>query len=274
MAYILTFLATLAVLWGLTSDFIQIRGIVWLPLIIALLPYNPEVFSTPLYIFWWTSLLLLLPLLRSLDNRINNPRERLTLVLLLLIGGLSSPLCIILLPLMLLRASLTRQRFDYGLLMVWTALSLLQLTLALWAPKGESTISLGSAINTGALPIFLGNYLLYDGWLAQDNWVTYGLFVALAILAIYGVIKLIQRKQVTLFYLVCPLVAMFGSITVSLIRVGFAPDPMNAGPRYFLFSLYFLDPLFDGCGHLYPPDLGQVWLHWVDCNGLYPDLGG
>ncbi|MGF1571347.1 MAG: hypothetical protein ACFCVD_25270 [Nodosilinea sp.] len=240
VAYGLTFLATLAVLWGLTSGLIAIRGMVFLPLIIALLPYNPEVFATPLYIFWWTSLLLLLPLLA---HNYPNPCSLGTQVMVLslvVIGGLSSPLGIVLWPLMLWRACITQRRLDYVGLGVWTGVSLLQLALAMLSSGDGATFSVRGAIITGALPTFLGNYLLHDGWLAQDNWITYGLFVALVGLALYWTIQVVKGRDLELFYVVCPLVAMFGSILVALARLGFAPEPMEAGPRYFFFPFIFL----------------------------------
>ena len=58
VAYLLTLTITIIILLLLTSDHVALEGKYFLPLIIALLPYDPEVFSTPLYIFWWTSLLL------------------------------------------------------------------------------------------------------------------------------------------------------------------------------------------------------------------------
>ena len=58
IAYFFTFLITMGVLFLLTSQYFTFKGKYYLPIIIALLPYNPEVFSTPLHVFWWVSLLL------------------------------------------------------------------------------------------------------------------------------------------------------------------------------------------------------------------------
>jgi hypothetical protein len=240
VSYLLTFLATLAVLAILTSAYVALPTIIYLPLIIALLPYNPEVFATPLYIFWWTSLLLLVPLLAPAAGNTTKLREQAGQIALVVLGGLSSPLAIVLWPMMMLRTILTRARQDYLLLGVWTGIALLQLSVSFLSTSGADHLALNKAINTGALPTFIGNFLVYDGWLAQDNLLTYLLFAGLAGAAIYLITTSIRTRKLELFYQAFPLVGLFGSIMAALVRLGYPPDPMEAGPRYFFFPFIFL----------------------------------
>jgi len=82
-------------------------------LMILALPINPEVYGTSEYSFWWGSLLAILPFFW--DENIRN-RSALRLML-LLIGGLSSPLIVALAPLYFIRAALRRTQsnwMDFG----------------------------------------------------------------------------------------------------------------------------------------------------------------
>jgi hypothetical protein len=239
VAYGLTFLVTLAVLAVLTSRYVALPTSPYLPVVIALLPYNPEVFSTPLYTFWWTSLLLLVPLLAPPKPTLS-PKDVAIVSGLIVMGGLSSPLCIVLWPMMLLRACLTKARQDYGWLAVWTGATLIQFSLALFSRPEADNLTLGGMINTGALPRFIGNFVLYDGWLAQDNLLTYLLFVELVAVAISLLATSIRARHLETFYQAFPLVGLFGSIMAALARLGGTPDPMVAGPRYFFFPYIFL----------------------------------
>lgn len=240
VAYVLTLAATLAVLAILTSKYVALESIIFLPLIIALLPYDPEVFSTPLYIFWWTSLLLLVPLLAPHPEPGFKRRDQIMLAGLVLMGGFSSPLCIVLWPMMLLRAGLTQTGRDYLWLGLWTGCALVQFFLSWLSSPAGTTLSLGHAINTGALPAFIGNFIWYGSWFARANGVTDLLFISLVGAAIYSIVRAIKTQQIEPFYQAFPLVGLFGSIMAVLVRLGFAPEPMVGGPRYFFFPYIFL----------------------------------
>ncbi len=73
---------------------LQLKGGAWLGVFCFLVPTNPEVFGLPLYTFWWATLLLFVAVFWSFNR--NDLFFRMGLIA---FGSLSSPACVITLPL-------------------------------------------------------------------------------------------------------------------------------------------------------------------------------
>src|SRR5690242_4808429 len=111
---ILAWLATLLILTFITSRKTQLRGGVCLGVLTLMVPSDPEVFGLPLYTLWWATLLLFAVLLWEANS--SDLKWRLPAVL---IGGLSSPVVVAIIPLFLLRTILYRRKLEE-----WTILSM------------------------------------------------------------------------------------------------------------------------------------------------------
>jgi len=242
VAYLLTLTITIIILLLLTSDHVALEGKYFLPLIIALLPYDPEVFSTPLYIFWWTSLLLIIPIFSIPSHQVNSKIKIYVMtVTTVAVGCLSSPLCILLIPVMVFRAYIVRSLADYLALSIWTALSAYQFWLTSNSYGSSGILSKINFLESRFLiPKYFGNYLVYDDLFAKDTLPIYIIFTIIMGIGVRSIYCTIRDKDINLFYISASFVMTILAIASSWIRVGLAPDPIFAGPRYFFFPYIFL----------------------------------
>lgn len=235
VAYVLTLICTIWVMIILTSSLIELPKKEYLPIIIALLPYGPEVFSTPLYVFWWTSLLLLVPLFYSTnsDNKIF-PSINIGSTI---IAGLSSPLSILLMPAMIIKTYITRVWLNYIVLAAWTAISAIQIYFSLGQVGGERDFSTLYI----ALPKFIGSYMIYNSFFLTPNPVSYILslvFLVAGCLALY--FTLIVKRQ-EFFNTSAAFLAVLSTILASWLRISSLEiDPILGGSRYFFFPYVFI----------------------------------
>lgn len=196
-----------------------------------LVPTDAEVFGTSHYAFWWGSLLLVPPLLwrQDAESRLW-PRIAMSLI-----GGLSSPLVIVLAPLYVLRSFVERNRNNH--IVLATALLTAAVQFALIRASGTHGTSLPQTIDVSLLvQKFLGMFVYNLPGSSDVLHLPIGIGLAGVMLAA----AIQARKQLTLVHLM--LLAMLGaSIVVSLMR---APldviDPIKAGPRYFFYPYIFL----------------------------------
>ena len=241
ISYFLTFLTTISVLFLLTSQYFTFKGKYYLPIVIALLPYNPEVFSTPLYIFWWTTLLLLIPLFLQVSLVGKNWKTYLVTISCLSLGILSSPICIVLFPIMVFKLFINRERLDYILLGIWALLSTYQLRLSLLSSASKPGHSLQYADLRLVIPKYFGNFFFHGSFLSEDTIWIYLVFLVFIAVGILTTIKILMRRDINLLPISISFFMVFAAIATSTIRLGnFLPDPIFAGPRYFFFPYIFL----------------------------------
>jgi hypothetical protein len=200
-----------------------------------LVPCDPEVFGLTSYTFWWASLLLFL--IALWDEM--QPLTWLRLVL-LSIAGLSTPVIVLVLPLLYVRAWLYRQRRgEIVIAVVATAISAVQLFFILHG-VASGAAPLRSAL-TRTLPTFLGRFLLSTENI-QWQWAA-ALFLLLTIC--YWVFW--NRRSLTVWSVVY---LLFGSIALVVARVDPAIlHPQLAGPRYFFFPFVLLGWILIQCYH-------------------------
>jgi hypothetical protein len=84
---------TAMVLWIITSSPLMLHGGVALGVAVVFVPTHAEVFGVPLYTFWWASLLLFVAVLW--DGQRSDIWRR---ILLVILGGLSSPMIVLTAP--------------------------------------------------------------------------------------------------------------------------------------------------------------------------------
>lgn len=190
------------------------------------LPVNPEVYVLPQYTFWWTTCLLFLALIWT-------PGVSQSLrCAFIVIGGLSSPMVIILFPLFVIRLAYTRARDDVVAMAVVATISGLQLYFIL----------LGDPAQTERFEVvdFLPVVSVFFA-----GWTTYAehpqsLAVGMAIfLALTSGVLMVPRKDRFFYFLTGLMLA--GAVASSVLR---APieimSPVGNGPRYFFLPLVLI----------------------------------
>ncbi|PPU21174.1 hypothetical protein XarbCFBP7610_03505 [Xanthomonas arboricola] len=212
-----------------------------------LIPTDSEVFGTSHYAFWWGSLLLLPPLLwQQEDTRL--PWARCFMVVL---GGLSSPLVVVLLALFLLRNLLHRSRNELVITVLAIGCACVQLYFIL--SSGTHGSSLPDHLSIALLTEkFLGNFVYWAPSSPSTLWIGDALLASLVLAALIAR----KRLQWSHFALATILAAS------TLISVSRAPlemiDPFGGGPRYFFYPYIFLGWLLIELAPVVPRALGAV----------------
>jgi len=224
---ILAWSVTLGVLYFIATSPIQLRGGLLLALACLLVPSDPEVFGLPLYTFWWVSILLFVVVFWNDESN-----DWVTRSVIILIASLSSPVCIVVLPMMWARA-------------LWFRRTKLEITLAslltlcagtqLWAMHRYPSL-VATRLHIHALrkiiPKLLGAYTVGNigphKILHQLQWVSGFLLLLLFLLAVFRDPQ--SRVKWGMVYLWCA--AVF--LTVSRAGIDFI-HPIVAGPRYFFY---------------------------------------
>lgn len=206
----------------------RLKGKLLCALAVFLIPSDPEVFGLPLYTFWWTSLLLFLLVLW--DDAVPSLGWRL---LFLLAGGLSSPVIIVVLPLLYVRVYRYRhRRSEYVVALVATLITIVQMFFIVQTSAGK--LPPIHSIISATLPKFFGGILV-------GNWTDDKDLLAISAVVLLGVLLAwIHRERRNLFawFLLYLLIA---SIALSVARVDPAIiHPKNAGPRYFFFPFILM----------------------------------
>ena len=191
-------------------------------------PCGPEVFGLPSYTFWWSAILLFVVALW--DENDDRLALRLTLVT---IGGLSSPVITIMLPIYYFRALFFRVRTEAVIAALATLLVGVQVYFVLSTNAATPPPILSLLTNT--IPKFFGGLLVGNLF-----WPSI-LILALASLPPIGLIAYYayrNRKDVPFFILIFLILA---TIALSVARVDPAIlHPMMAGPRYYFFPFILM----------------------------------
>jgi hypothetical protein len=205
-----------------------LRGRFFCALAMFLIPTDAEVYGFPLCAFWWAGVLLLLLVLW--DERHLNPGWRTGF---LLIGGLSSPIIIMLLPLLYWRAYFYRGvKVERWLALLATLIALLQVTYMAGGVLTKYPPLVSSLPDV--VPKFFGGFLVGNiGESPAGSWLA-GLLVIGTILLWFRHDTAHKGRWILLYLLV-------GAIAMSVVRVDPAMLSTAGGaPRYFFYPFVAL----------------------------------
>jgi len=226
---------TIATLIAISVSPVVLRGGVLLAVTALLVPTDPEVFGLPLYTFWWAGLLIVVAALWR--PRAGWTPWRLAFVF---VGGLSSPIILLVLPLFLCRMVAWRKDISERIVTIAATICATTQIMELVQSNSVAPKSLLSASSAlAALPLFFGNYLVGSLGRAHPTVATaIEWTAAIATLALVTVALHSGRRHVAM--LIVLLYLLFGSIALSAARVPiFMLDPISAGPRYFFYPFVF-----------------------------------
>lgn len=215
---LLAWALTVAALVLLARAPLRLRGGAWLAVICALMPADPEVFGLPLYTFWWSAAVLMA--LTCWSERDTRWRLRACLIA---ICSVSSPVCLVTLPLFLARAAMFRHRPSEQRLAAVAMVSTAVQVVAMWPLPSAGLLSASAVVQI--LPVFMGSYV-------TGNLFTELNAFAATLVALLVAASLVRRRWrlelVFLAYLFVCLAMMSAS------RVDIAVlHQANSGPRYF-----------------------------------------
>jgi hypothetical protein len=198
---------------------------------VVLVPVIPEVLGTASYVFWLYSFLAVLSLLWTFDHRRPVWRAAFTLV-----GGLSSPLIIVLVPGFLLRLALSRRRSDLASSVIAVATAAIQLRFVISTNASDGAVAriYGAPISFAAnvAEKFFGDYALN-----LDNTVSLVLGILMVGYMSCVSIRSLLRRDWGLFLLCYSI----GATLVSVARVDIRDfDAFGNGPRYLFMTFGLL----------------------------------
>ncbi len=188
---------------------------------VVFLPTNPETFALPLYTFWWTSLLLFVALLWS--GAPQSPWR----YLLVVIGGISSPTILVILPVIAVNAAVRRKRPDLLLLLAGAAVGAIQLYCVL-----TTDTSSAGAFHLRLTPLVISRFF---GFLTAPG-ASAPLAAGLLLVSLVAAGVFIVPKEDRLSYILLG-GCLAGTVASVVYRapIGLL-HPLTAGPRYFFHS--------------------------------------
>lgn len=231
IAFGLTILFTAAVLCAVALSPTTLRWPLACALFLLLVPVDSEVFGTSHYAFWWGTLLLLPPLLwpPTHEDRLW-PR-----VAMVVLGGLSSPMVVALLPVFALHALLRRTRNTVIVAAIALACAVIQLLMVLYSGTHGTTVPTAIHFKT-LVAKFFGMFVYWEPNAKLTRSFNIGsVFVLLLLAAAATAWRELRWRHLALA------LALGASVTVSLARVPLdVIHPVTAGPRYFFYPYIFL----------------------------------
>jgi len=231
IAYWLTVLFHAGILVAIALSPTALRAPFLCAVFTLLIPSDSEVFGTSHYIFWWTSLLAILPVLwrKEADHRVA-PQ-----IVLTIIAGLSSPLIIALLPLFALRWLVIRSRNALIVAAVAVSCALTQLYFLLTTQTHGT--SLPTSIDVAELVRkFFGMFVYWSPSTTPGVQLAIGASLIIVICVAAG----LSRSKLGWPH-TCIALGLMASIAISVARVPVeVMHPLLAGPRYFFYPFIFL----------------------------------
>lgn len=202
---------------------LYLKGQIFLAMACMLIPSDPECFGLPMYTYWLSSLLLFLMVFWR------SGQYTLLRIILIILCSLSSPVCLLTLPLFLVRCFIFKQnRSELWLFGVAFICALIQIYVMHAYVK---SVDFNLLYSYRAISVFLGSYVIgnIDPGL---NWLLG--YLLLGFMG-WGLYKNRSASLMALYYL------FLASILMSIYRVDInILNPVNAGPRYFFFPYILL----------------------------------
>jgi hypothetical protein len=228
---VLAWAFTIAVLVAISIAPTTLRGGPLLALAALLVPSDPEVFGIPLYTFWWASLLLFVAVMWRPEAGGFWWR-----VAFILIGGLSSPIVLLVLPVALARAFHLRTRSEAIVSTICLGCALVQSAFISQLPR-IAGVPLLARIEHAVheIPVFIGAYA--TGNLDPNREVTTPLRLLFTVIPLVLIGLAVWREPRRRLVLIALAYFWLGAFLLSSFRVDppTIPDPVFAGPRYFFF---------------------------------------
>jgi hypothetical protein len=221
---LLTWIFTTCVCLAITFCPTWLRGRAVLGFCAILIPTDAEVIGVPLYAFWWATLLLFLVVLWQ-----NDSRDLLLRTAFLLLGGLSTPVIVLIPPLLAIRVILLdHKRTNTFLLTVSILCAAVQILELHFSPAARTHIPTTADL-LEIIPRFFGNYLLGNLWPAR-------LLLWIAGAALFTFIASALRSPAKQLLFPFLLFLCLGCILMAALRNPLdILTPNLAGPRYFFF---------------------------------------
>lgn len=195
-------------------------------ILLAFLPMNAEVYVLPQYTFWWTTVLLFLALIWIPGASFVWRNAFIVL------GGLSSPMSIILLPLFALRLAITRKREDVFAFGTVVLVSVIQLYFILLGDPAQ-TESLAVSDILPSISVFFAGWTVF-----ASTPLALVIGLAVCVLLFAGMFSLPREERP--YYLLIGL-ALGGAIASSILRAPIEMmSPTGNGPRYFFLPLVLI----------------------------------
>ncbi len=193
-------------------------------LLVPVLPIGSEVYALPLFVFWWTTLLLFVGLFWRDGQRLG------VRIIAIIVGGLSSPFITVAWPIFALRLTIERTRGNLTALVMALVLASIQGFLLLTEhARGVTPLD---AIHH--LPTLISKYFgtaLYS--VGQHGAGVFGIGVLIFLVAATAALPYARRLTYVMLGL-----CLAAAIITSISRVSVdAPHPLLAGPRYFFFPV-------------------------------------
>ena len=193
-----------------------LKGGLLLAIACFLIPSDIECFGLPMYSFWWTAPLLFVLVFWKEEKQLYFR------IFLLVLSSLSSPVCLVTLPLFWLRAYLFKK--IRGELMIAIVASLCAAIRVIYILLYSQASLFNSGKTSLVIPKFLGAYAIGNIW-PQLDWL-FGL--GLLIFLLWAVKKNHSLVQYTLLYLLA------ATIGTSIFRVDITIlNHIDSGVRYF-----------------------------------------
>ena len=193
-----------------------LKGGLLLAIACFLIPSDIECFGLPMYSFWWTAPLLFVLVFWKEEKQLYFR------IFLLVLSSLSSPVCLVTLPLFWLRAYLFKK--IRGELMIAIVASLCAAIQVIYILLYSQASLFNSGKTSLVIPKFLGAYAIGNIW-PQLDWL-FGL--GLLIFLLWAVKKNHSLVQYTLLYLLA------ATIGTSIFRVDITIlNHIDSGVRYF-----------------------------------------
>jgi hypothetical protein len=212
----------------------HLRARFWCAIAALVIPTGPENYAVGLYAFWWAGILILLTLLWKVEFQ----RWRIAL---LVIGGINSPIMVLMAPLFVFRAFIDRNRQEYVASAAAVVLAAIGVITFLRFPGPPA-----HAVAISDLPAIVGLFfgLFYAGAFAS-NPSSFWLGLILIVVVVW---MIASRDRDRYFALL--LVALMLSIASTAIRVPITiPHPFLAGARYFFYPYIILSWLLIWIAH-------------------------
>ncbi|WP_134980543.1 hypothetical protein [Xanthomonas axonopodis] len=225
-------LMTMAVMVALALLPTRLRAPWACALAVLAVPTDAEVFSTSAYALWWGAFLVVIPVFWD-ERRAPGLQWRFPM---LLLGGLSSPLVVMMAPLYCVRAIILRQREEWWMLLTAGAIGAVQAKLVVLNPVASQE-RLSAPGVSALLERFVGHFLFRQPNAAQPA-LAAGLGLALILVILVAVWAQRRNSDGVLVTLIACFVL---SVTAAAARVPIdLLDPFTGGPRYFFYPYIFL----------------------------------
>lgn len=197
-------------------------------LLVLVLPINSEVYAVSEYAFWWGTLLAFLVLLWNTEDTAHRPIR----ILLLILGGFSSPMILPISAMLGVRALVLRTRTDFILGILGFAIAAIQAYIMHIA-------SAHSALPNFDIGLILEKFFGYFSYQPNADNILCAMLGELMLLVIitFFFMKERWRKLDSWLIIACLSMAIVASVTRVSIN---AIHPALAGPRYFFYPFIFL----------------------------------